>query len=69
MVTDYKKLKRLFNEFGIIYEEYIGKDGYKNIICENNKLDRSNKIDGYFYFKTCFNFDKDGKFVVMEIYE
>ena len=69
MVTDYEKVKKLFNELGIVYKELIGEDKNLYIVCINDRLDRSNKIDGYIYFSTDFIFDKDGKFIVMKIYE
>ena len=69
MVTDYEKVKKLFNELGIVYKELIGVDKSLYIVCINDRLDRSNKIDGYIHFSTDFIFDKDGKFIVMKIYE
>ena len=63
-VTDYEKLKALFDEFGIGYDEMsTGKLGY--LRCKEG----GEKIEGYVEFYTDFDFDKDGNFLTMGAWE
>lgn len=63
-MTDKEKLEKLFTEFGIGYIEYS--DAGRDIIhCDSGDA----RIDGYGYFYARFEFDGNGKFIAMGIWE
>jgi hypothetical protein len=72
-LTDKQKLEALFTEFGIGFKRIpsfsIGPNANvpseTTIYCSANEA----RIDGYNGFETSFEFDADGKFVKMDIYE
>lgn len=66
-MTDYDKLKLLFDEFGVGYTEepQDTESDRKEITCE----DGSEKIKGYAMFYTVFVFNSDGSFNHMGAYE
>ena len=55
-MTDRDKLKKLFNEFGVGFQEKEG-----DVYCEWGK----EKIEGQISSYTFFTFDNDGSFVEM----
>lgn len=71
--TDKQKLEALFTEFGIGFKHVpsfrIGPNANvpseTTIYCSAKEA----RIDGYNGFETSFEFDADGKFVKMDIYE
>ena len=64
-MTDYDKVKALFTELGIGFTEHDEKDNVKVICCEAG----SDKVIGYSGFFTDFEFDEDGKFIQMGVWE
>ena len=74
-MTDYDKLKQLFDEFGVEYD--VIKDAKRltadETAYEPCKTIRTNeggkKVTGYFDFFTLFDFDLDGKFIEMGAWE
>ena len=78
-VTDYEKLKNLFTEFGLGFEELSGhavsgaisdlndsNTGNKAIACT---MGEHLKVGGYTGFSSEFVFDKDGKFIQLNCWE
>jgi len=59
-MTDKEKLRNLFTEFGIGFEEWEG-----NIACCQGQK----KIVGYSGFETIFEFDSDESFLKMGAWE
>lgn len=79
MPSQYEKLKSLFTEFGLGFDENRTpftnaddmsfstlKDGEKSIFCKEGK---HNKVDGYNGFSSEFVFDKDGNFIQLNCLE
>ena len=79
MPTQYEKLKELFTEFGLGFEELSGNAvsgaisslddttiGNKAVLCEKGK---HTKVGGYNGFSSEFVFDKDGKFIELNCWE
>ena len=63
-VNDYDKLKELLTSFGVEFTEET-KDDVRIIECYEGHA----KVTGHPYFFTDFNFDKDGKFIEMGVWE
>jgi hypothetical protein len=64
MKTDKQKLAALLTEFGIKFEEKMF-----TVTLEVDKFTKGSKIFGYSGFSADFNFNDDGKFLTMEIWE
>lgn len=75
-MTDKEKLQSLFSEFGIGYfsdddaqiDVMYGETSHA-VFLENPIAGRNEKIDGYGGFYARFNFDDDGKFVNVGLFE
>jgi len=66
MKTDKDKLKEMLREFGVGFgEEDSVVYEIDSVVCEVG----NSKVEGYAGAITYFNFDKDGKFVGMDIGE
>ncbi|MFC8686018.1 hypothetical protein [Brevibacillus porteri] len=63
-MSDIKKLKSLLDEFGVGYRT-IQKETKEYIVLDSGEK----KINGYLDFYAEFEFDHDGKFVQIGIYE
>lgn len=73
-MTDREKLKSLLNEFGINFKE--GGTNFRGASIPEMKNDievhaqgKEHKVNGYMGFFCTFEFDDDGKFVQMGIFE
>jgi hypothetical protein len=63
-MTEYEKLKKLLDEFGVGYEE-LEYDNKKTIQTNQGQ----NKVTGYNGFYTEFIFTEEGKFIEMGAWE
>lgn len=68
-MTDYEKLKQLFTEFGIAFREDWDESGSDNPNTISLVADDSDKVCGYSYFYSTYEFDENGKFVQVGIWE
>jgi len=70
-MTDYEKVKKLFTELGIgITEGALEDDGPNTKGRDIGLINESNaKIKGYSGFQTYFNFNEDGKFLDVGLWE
>lgn len=78
MQSDYNKFKTMLNDFGIKYEENISNchkypsfepicnDAKEISICE---YDGGDKVQGYCGFFKTFEFNQEGKFLMMGVWE
>lgn len=62
MKTDRERLIELFTDFGVGFEIREADNGIRCMY-------GNDKIEGYTFFFTIFEFDADGKFVSMGAYE
>lgn len=72
-MTDLEKLKQVFTEIGIGFtesptqlENHVAPHGGTEIRCTANK---NTNVEGYTEFFATFDFDNEGKFIVMSVYE
>jgi len=66
--TDIEKVKSLLSELGVGFKVKGGdrdNPGGQNIKCQEGYK----KVGGYPWFYTNFEFDKDGKFILMSVWE
>lgn len=65
MKTDYQKLKELLTGFGVRFSKETRENENQVIQC----MSGWDKVDGYLGFFTDFEFNKEGKFIEMGIWE
>ena len=64
-MKDIDKLKKLLDEFGVEHSESEAKNGDRCITV----MEGDEKVTGYSYFFTEFNFDDSGKFENIALWE
>ncbi len=68
-MTDLEKMETLLREFGVGYQRFEKIEGKKGRIVQLLCREGNEKIGGYSFFCTTFDFDQDGKFEEMGAWE
>jgi hypothetical protein len=72
-MTDKEKLKALLTEFGIGFTEPVAEECQNNImgivIEKGNVEEGHEKVTGYYGFSAEFEFDAEGKFIQVGVWE